>query len=43
MEETLKIAAGVAIGLVVAEVVMFAVVRRVAKKLWEFLGNDKWE
>ena len=43
MEEMLKIAAGVAIGAVVAEVVMFVAIRYVAKRLWEFLGNDKWE
>ena len=38
----LKIAAGVALGAVVAEVVMFVAIRYVARRFWEFLGNDKW-
>ena len=42
MEETLKIAAGVALGAIVAEVVMFVAIRYVVKRVWEFLGNDKW-
>ena len=42
LEEMLKIAAGVALGAIVAEVVMFVALRYVAKRLWEFLGNDKW-
>lgn len=42
MEEMLKIAGGVALGLVVAEVVMFVALKYVIRRLWEFLGNDKW-
>ena len=42
LKEVLQIAGGVAIGLVVAEVVMFVAIRYVLRRLWEFLGNDKW-